>query len=214
MGLAPRIVVPDLERGKFLPGGTADSSTVRVQHDGPIVVQEITDPIRQQDYSVVPHETYTHSLRYLLNGSSPDQNVSGSLGVPVNFQTTATTRSLVHSIDIVIVARNLISVMDYGVITGGLTNGVQIIRKVGAVETVFFTIRRMIEYSHPSIAGAFQSISLRSNATEDAIIVSIILKDPVIMQAGDSLIIRIQDNITLATAGIAYQRASVLLKEV
>ena len=177
-------------------------------------VTNITNPIRQSDYSVVPHETYTHALRYLLNAGSPDQNVSGSLAVPVSFSTTATTRSLVHSIDIVIVARNLVSVLDYGVISGGLTNGVQIIRKVGAVETVFFTIKRLVEYAHPSIAGAFQTVSIKSNATEDLIIVSIILKDPVIMQTGDELIIRIRDNLTLATSGIAYQRASVLLKEV
>lgn len=176
-------------------------------------VTSITNPIKQQDYSVVPHETYNHFLRYLLNGSSADQNVNGSV-TPVDFATVATSRSLVHSFDVVIVARNLVSIMDYGTISGGLTNGIQIIRKISGVETVFATIRKMVEYAHPSLSGAFETVSLKSNATEDVIVVSIILKDPIIIQTGDSMIMRIRDNLTEATSGIPYQRASVLLKEV
>lgn len=176
-------------------------------------VTEIITPLRHQDYSVVPHETYTHSLSYFLNAGSADQNVNGSV-TPVDFTLTATMRSLIHSIDIVMVIRNLLTVLDYGIVSGGLTNGVQIIRKIGLVETVVFTVRRLIEYAHPSIAGAYTNISLKSNATEDVLIASIVLKDPVVMQTGDSLIIRIRDNLTLATSGIAYQRGSVLLKEV
>lgn len=177
-------------------------------------ITQIVNPIRNEDYSVVPHEAYTHSLRYFLNGSSADQNISASIGSPVDFSVVATTRSMIHSIDVVMVVRNLVTVLDYGVIAGGLANGVQIIRKVGGIETVFFNIRRLIEYAHPSIAGAYTNISIKSNATEDVLIASIVLKDPVIAQTGDSLIIRIRDNLTLATSGIAYQRGSVLLKEV
>lgn len=201
----PRIGLTDLERAKYYPESTIEESTVRVRPD---------QPIANADYSVVPHETYTHSLRYLLNGSSADQNVNGSLISPISFSTVATTRSLVHSIDIVIVARNLASILDYGTVSGGLTNGIQIIRKVGSTETVFFTVRRLVEYAHPSTSGAFQTISFKSNATEDVIVISIILKDPVIMQTGDVLIMRIQDSLSEANSGIAYQRASVLLKEV
>lgn len=177
-------------------------------------VTQITNPVTNADYSVVPHETYTHSLRYFLNAGSADQNVSATIGVPVDFTVTATTRSLIHSIDIVMVIRNLLTTLDYGIVSGGLTNGVQIIRKIGLVETVIFTIRRLIEYAHPSIAGAYTNISLKSNATEDVLIASIVLKDPVVVQTGDSLIIRIRDNLTLATSGVAYQRGSVLMKEV
>jgi|SRR6478609_1667620 len=177
-------------------------------------VTQITNPVMNADYSVVPHETYNHFLRYLLNGASADQNVNGTLAVPVDFTTTATTRSLIHSFDMVIVARNMGSVLDYGTLSGGLTNGIQIIRKVGAVETIFFTITRMVQFAHPSTSGAFQTIALKANATEDLIIVSVILKDPILMQTGNSLIIRIRDNLTEATSGIAYQRATVLLKEV
>lgn len=230
----PRIGLTDLERAKYYPESTIEESTVRVRPDQPIevstvgnvinienlesvdlvdVVTEIATPLTHQDYSVVPHETYSHYLRYLLNGSSSDQNVDGSV-TPVDFATTAATRSLIASFDIVIVARNLGSVLDYGIISGGLTNGLQIIKKVGVTETVFFNIRRLVEFAHPSTSGSYQAISLKSNATEDLIIVSIILKDPVIMQTGDQLIMRVRDNLTEVTSGIAYQRATVLLKEV
>lgn len=177
-------------------------------------VTEITNPIRHADFSVVPHETYNHFLRYLTNAGSPDQNVNGSLAVPVNFTAAFTTRSLIHSVDLIIVARNMTTVLDYGTIAGGLTNGIQIIRKVGAVETVFFTIKRIVEFGHPSMSGAFQTIKLSGNLTEEILVASIYLNDPIIMQPGDSLIVRIRDNITEAAAGIGYQRSSILLKEV
>jgi hypothetical protein len=189
----------DLERGKYLPGGTNAFSTVRVQPTGT---------------SVIPLETgLNYSLKYFRSGGLPagsrEQNVVGSLGVPVDFSIPFVTRTMLRRLDIVLVSNNDITLMDYGAISGGLANGVQFIRKSpSAVETVIFTFQRLIEFGH-FVDAQINSIEITENPTENTWIGSVTFDPMWDFAAGSSLITRIRDDLSLIT----YQRTSVLILE-
>lgn len=193
-----RIAIPDLERGKFLPGGTYVSSTVRVQPTGA---------------AITPVETgLNYAFKYFRQGGSPtgsrSQNINGSL-TPVDFSVPFAVRTLVRRIDIVIVSANDVSLRDYGMISGGLTNGVQLLRKsAAAVETEIFNFQRFIELGH-YVDGQINSIEITENPTENIFIGSVTLDPMWDMEAGSSMITRIRDDLT----PILYQRTSVLLLE-
>lgn len=189
----------DLERGKYLPGGNNLSSTVRVQPIGS---------------SITPVENgLNYQFKYFRIGGSPsgsrEQNVVGSLGIPVDFSIPFAVRTLLRRLDIVIVSNNDITLLDYGAISGGLTNGVQFIRKSAlAVETVIFNFQKYIEYGH-YVDGQINNVSFVQNPTENIWIGSVTLDPMWDFPAGSSLITRIRDDLSL----IAYHRTSVLLLE-
>lgn len=189
----------DLERGKYLPGGTNLSSTVRVQPTGS---------------SITPVETgLNYQFKYFRIGGTPsgsrEQNVVGSLAVPVDFTVPFTVRTLLRRLDIVIVSNNDITLLDYGAVSGGLTNGVQFIRKSSAaVETVVFNFQKYIEYGH-YVDGQINNVEFVQNPTENIWIGSVTLEPMWDFPAGSSLITRIRDDLSL----IAYHRTSVLLLE-
>lgn len=185
----------DLERGKYLPGGSNVSSTVRVQPNA---------------YSVVPVESYRYEIRYALNGSSRDQLVNGSV-TPVDFSIDFAARSLVEHIDFSIVALNATSILNYGTISGGLTNGIELLTKRSGIELPFFTIKTLMDLNHVSSVSV-QAKKLQGNNNEEVFNSSLQFLNPAIFQAGDQIIIRIRDNLT--AAGLSYQRASVIMKEV
>lgn len=185
----------DLERGKYFPGGTESLSTVRVQSPA---------------FSVVPYESYRYEVRYLVNGSSKDQTVNGS-ATPVDFVINFTARSLVEHIDFSVVAINPASILDYGTIVGGLTNGIELRTKRDGTEVLFFTIKTFMDLNHVS-STSVQAKRLSGNANEEVLNSSLQFLNPAIFLAGDQIIIRIRDNLT--AAGLTYQRASVIMKEV
>ncbi len=184
----------DLERGKYLPGGTNESSTVRMS------------PVA---YSVIPAETYRYEIRYALNGSSKDQNVNGFV-MPVDFVIDFPNRALVEHIDFSIVAVNPTSILNYGTISGGLTNGIEIRTKRDGTEILFFTIKTFMDLNHVS-STAVTAKKITGNVNEEVFNSSLQFLNPAIFQAGDQIIFRIRDNLT--AAGLTYQRASVIMKE-
>jgi hypothetical protein len=195
----PKYGITDLERAKYLPGATSASSTVRVQPTGS---------------SITPVESgLNYSFKYFRSGGLPagsrEQNVSGSLGTPVDFSVPFAVRTLLRRLDVVIVSNNDITLMDYGAIPGGLTNGVQFIRKsAAAVETEIFNFQRLIEFGH-YVDGQINSIEITENPTENTWIGSVTLDPMWDFPAGSSLITRIRDNLTI----FPYHRTSVLLLE-
>jgi hypothetical protein len=194
-----RIPITDLEVGKFLPGGNYASSTVRVQPTG---------------YSVLPIQTgLNYALKYFRVGGLPagsrEQNILGSLGTPVDFSIPFATRTMLKRLDIIMVTNNDITLMDYGPISGGLTNGTQFIRKSpSAVETEIFNFQRIIEYGH-FVDAQINSIEITENPTENTWIGSVTFDPMWDFAAGSSLITRVRDDLTL----IAYHRTSVLVLE-
>lgn len=194
-----RIPLPDLEIGKFLPGGNAASSTVRVQPTGT---------------SIKPVESgLNYQFKYFRSGGLPagsrEQNVVGTLAVPVDFSVPFAVRTLLRRLDIVMVSNNDVTTLDYGAISGGLANGVQFIRKTAAaVETVIFTFQKYIELGH-YVDGQINNVSFLQNPTENIWIGSITLDPMWDFAAGTSLITRIRDDLTL----MSYHRTSVLLLE-
>ncbi len=193
-----RTAIPDLERGKFLPGGTYQLSTVRVQPIGS---------------AVTPVESgLNYVFKYFRAGGtisgSREQNINGSV-TPQDFSIPIAVRTLMRRLDIVIVSSNDISLMDYGMISGGLSNGVQFIRKSPTnVETVIFNFQRYIEFGHFT-DGQINSVEITENPTENIWIASVTFDHMWDLPAGSSLITRVRDDLT----PIDYQRTSVVLLE-
>lgn len=185
----------DLERGKYLPGGSNVSSTVRVQ------------PTAE---SVVPVERYRYEVRYAENAGSKDQLVNGSV-TPVDFVINFPNRTLLDHLDFSVVAINTTSILNYGTISGGLTNGIQLLTKRGGTEVLFFTIKSFMDLNHVSTV-AVTAKKISGNVNEEVFNSSLQFIDPAIFEAGDQIIIRIRDNLT--AAGLTYQRMSVIMKEV
>lgn len=184
----------DLERGKYMPGGTELLSTVRVS------------PIAR---SIIPVETYGYQLKYFeTDGGSRDQNIDGSV-TPVEFKVIPTVRTLVHTVTLTSLAVNVQSWVDYGSISNGLTNGVYFYTKVGLVEFPFFNVKRWVEYTHATTAGAV-SLDLKGNTTEDIVSATMHFDEPLIILPGKEIRIRVRDNLS----GIRYQTATAILSEV
>lgn len=185
----------DLERGKYLPGGSNVSSTVRVQPTGK---------------SVVPVESYRYEVRYAENSGSKDQLVNGSV-TPVDFIINFPNQTILDHMDFSVVANTPASILDYGTISGGLTNGIQILQKMEGTEFLFFTIKTFMDLFHVStVVDATRKIT--GNENEEVFNASLQLIDSAIYEAGDQIIIRIRDNLT--AAGLTYQRMSVIMREV
>lgn len=205
----PSYGLTDLERGKYLPGGTNVSSTVRVSQSGPIpgITGTVTNsPI---DFSVIPKETYNYKIRYFeTDGGSRDQNVNGSV-TPVEFKIIPTVRTLVRAFTVTSCAVNVQSITDYGNIINGLTNGVYFYSLVGSTESELINIKRWVEYTHATTGGSI-NLSLKGNATEDTLSATLILTNPLVINVGKEMRIRIRDNLS----GIKYQTATAILSEV
>jgi hypothetical protein len=183
----------DLERGKYLPGGTNVSSTVRVQ---------------PSTYPTQPLESYVYQVEYLkTSGNAIDQNVNGSV-TPVDFVFSWPTTVFVKQLTFSVVGLNMASIMDYFNLAGGLTNGVQFISKAGAIERPIFNVKRSIELSHASTQGIINNY-IQGNASEDIFIADMVFPFESQMGAGKEIIIRIRDNLTT----IRYQRATVIFRE-
>ena len=177
----PKYGLTDLERGKYLPGGTELLSTVRVSPIG---------------FSVIPVETYRYEVRYALNGASKDQTVNGSV-TPVDFVINFPNRSLVEHIDFSIVAINPTSILNYGTVSGGLTNGIELITKRGGSEVLFFTIKTFMDLNHVS-STSVSAKKISGNVNEEVFNSSLQFLNPAIFEAGYQIIIRIRDNLTAA----------------
>lgn len=184
----------DLERGKYLPGGTELLSTVR------------TSPI---SYSVLPVESYRYQIRYFqTDGGATAMNINGSV-TPVEFKFVPTTRSLVYTFTITSVAVNVQTITDYGNISGGIANGVYFYSYDGVTEIPFFNVRRWVEFTHATTAGS-TTLNLNGNNTEDTMSATMLFKDPIVIEPGREIRVRIRDNLT----GIKYQTATFILSEV
>jgi len=109
----------------------------------------------------------------------------------------------------VLVSNNDITLTDYGPIPGGLTNGIQFIRKSAAlVETEIFNFQKLIEFGH-FVDAQINSIEITENPTENIWIGSVTLDPLWDFPAGSSLITRIRDDLTI----FPYHRTSILCVE-
>jgi hypothetical protein len=132
---------------------------------------------------------------YLLNGASQDMNVDGS-DTPVDFVHTCTgltrctwQRSFIDLQD----GNTNFNPEDFGAITGGLTNGVEIIVVKDGVETLMETWKTnmdismtMYNFDSPYRAGAYIG---RWTITSD-------IGSPITLFQGDQVILRVNDNLT------------------
>jgi hypothetical protein len=183
----------DLERGKYLPGGTNVSSTVRVQ---------------PSTYATQPLENYVYQVEYLkTSGNAIDQNVNGSV-TPVDFVFSWPTQVFVKQLTFSVVGLNMASIMDYFNLAGGLTNGILFLSKAGLVERQIFNVKRSIELSHASTQGIINNY-IQGNASEDIFIADMVFPFESIAGAGREIVIRIRDNLTT----LRYQRATVIFRE-
>lgn len=184
----------DLERGKYLPGGTNVSSTVRVQTAA---------------MPTIPLESYQYQIEYLkTSGNAIDQNVNGSV-TPVDFIFSWPTPVYVKQLTFSVVGLNMASIMDYFNLAGGLTNGVQFISKSGVTERPIFNVKKTIELSHASTQGIINNY-IQGNASEDIFIADMVFPFESQLGGSNQIIIRIRDNLT----SIRYQRATVIFREI
>lgn len=178
----------------------------------PVPVRIIDEPVDVVAVvSAIPYESYIHKLTFFLNASlSSDQLVNGSV-TPVDFKVDFTKKSLVDHCDFTMLSRAATTLMDFGTITNGLTNGLQFIKKsAAAVETILFTIKRGIEWMHAA-EGNVSLIQFKN--AEEILSIAMQFSDPFVMNIGESLIIRIRDNLLTANSGVHYQRMTALYRE-
>lgn len=184
----------DLERGKYLPGGTNVSSTVRVQQTG---------------YPTRPVENYLYQVEYLKTSSNViDQDVDGSV-TPVDYLFSWPTQVYVNQLTVCVVGLNMASVMDYFNIAGGLTNGILLYAMEGAFERPIFTIKRTIELSHASTQG-ISTNQIQGNTSEDIFIANMVFPYDSVMGGTRKLGMRVRDNLS----SLRYQRSSVIFREI
>jgi hypothetical protein len=199
----------DLERGKYLPGGTNVSSTVRVSQSGPIPGIASTVATSPVNYSVIPKELFNYKIKYFeTGGGNRNQNIDGSV-TPVEFKIIPTVRTLIKVFTVTSTAVNVQSITDYGNISGGLTNGIYFYSTVGAIETELINIKRWVEFTHATSVGSL-NLSLKGNATEDTMSATLVLEAPLLIEPGKELRIRVRDNLS----GIKYQTATAVISEV
>ena len=183
----------------------------------PINVQGALDPqqpviIQPDSYSVIPVEAFGYRTMYLRNplDDSESQLVDGSV-TPVEFLSNpATVRTLVWRATTIVTSINSNSILDYGNIVGGLTNGVDIfVRRPGPIDSNFFNIKRFIEYDHISNIQV-GSIRVSGNTSETTFSAKLSFLNPLVLDIGSSLGVRINDNLT----GLLYQSATLLFSEI
>lgn len=186
----------DLERGKYLPDGNNQYSVVRVA--------QVLDTGGFPGDTTSPNYVWQY---FQTSGGSREQNIDGSV-TPVDFEITFATKTYVKRIDFVACSVNIVSTLDYGSIAGGLPNGIQMIKKVGATETVLFNCQRWIEYGH-FVDDQLGQIEHQENPTEDIVIASCTFVPLWRFEAGTKLITRIRDNLSI----LRYHRTSILAVE-
>lgn len=186
----------DLERGKYLPDGTNEYSVVRVA--------QVLDTGGFPGDTSSPNYVWSY---FRTAGNSREQNIDGSV-TPVDFEITFAVNTYLKRIDFVCSSVNIVSMLDYGSISGGLTNGVQMIKKVGATETVLFNVQRWIEYGH-FVDDQLGQIEHQENPTEDLVVASCNFNPLWKFEAGTKLITRIRDNLSI----LRYHRTSILAVE-
>lgn len=174
----------DLERGKYLPNGTNDYSVVRVA--------QVLDTGGFPGDTTSPNYVWKY---FLTTGNSKDQNIDGSV-TPIDFEITFAVNTYLRRIDFVCSATNIISILDYASISGGLTNGIQLIKKVGNVETVLFNIKRWVDYGHFSDTEVMEN-EHQENPTEDTLKASCFFNPLWKFDAGTKLITRIRDDLRI-----------------
>jgi len=152
---------------------------------------------------------FNYRFRYFRNTlDQVDQNIDGSI-LPVDFTIEVEKKSYVRRIDFVACSVNIISLLDYGLISGGLPLGVQLIRQDELEpEQVLLNVQRFIEYGH-LVDGQISQIKIMENPTENILIASVTF-DPIMpMLPGTKLITRIRDDLH----NLRYHRTSILLLE-
>lgn len=149
--------------------------------------------------SSVPASNIIYKCVRLLNGSSESLAVNGSV-TPVNFDFTPASGETwyIETIGFFLQDNGTTSPTNFGSISGGLTNGVDVIIKSKGVEYTFTNLKTNIDlamcfrdnYFVPGTAGLFE--------TNDIAISETILRNPVVLQnsTSDFIRFRIQDNLT------------------
>lgn len=200
----------DLERAKYTADSTSDQSTVRVQVTSqPIDVNVANQPvnIRRSLETVEPFRT---RFVYMTNpvGGSREQNIVGSLGAPVNFEYTFTGTVYLRRLDFVIASTNIITYLDYGLVSGGLANGVLMGYHDGTSEFSIFNAQRWIDFSH-FVDDQIGHVEITENPSEDFLIASFTLNYLWKFTAGQKLFTRIRDDLS----GLRYHRTSLVFLE-
>lgn len=216
----------DLERAKYTEDSTVDASTVRVSINGstpipiegtvPVDVQNAPHVV-QDTYPILPDKAIAHRIHYFTDGGSPDQHLAiGTLAAPVVFRFTATKRSVIDRIDLGIVFAfpdsSAVSIMDYGTLLGGLTNGIQFVSNKSGTEEVIFTIQRMVHWTHFTRTGMNLPIDVKGQNSEQFFQVSLNLRNIFYIDPGQYIAFKIRDS--MLGIGLIYQRASVLVEEI
>lgn len=185
----------DLERGKYLPGGNNTFSVVRTA--------KVLDSGGFPDGS-----SFNYVWKYFeAVGGVINQNVNGSVN-PVDYEIPFATETYLRRLDVVCSSVNIISNIDYGSISGGLTNGVQLLRSDGVTETQIFNARRWIEFGH-FVDDQLGQIEHQENPTEDVVIASCTFEPIWRFAPGSKLITRIRDDLSI----LRYHRTSILALE-
>jgi len=191
----PKQGLTDLERGKYLPDGDHEYSVVRVAK----TLESGGNP---------GGENFAYRWRYFeASGGVQNQNVNGSV-TPVDYEITFPSDAFLRRLDIVCVATNIISTLDYGSISGGLPNGLLILRSDGLTETTLFNAKRWVEYGH-FVDDQLGQIEHQENPTEDVVIASCTFEPVWKFAAGTKLITRVRDDLSI----LRYHRTSVLTVE-
>ena len=152
---------------------------------------------------------FNYRFEYFKNSiGQSDQNIDGS-ALPVDFYFDVQKKSYVRRIDFVIASTNIISTLDYGLISGGLMNGVDVIRSdPSQPESLIFNVKRFIEFGH-FVDGQISQVHFMENPTENILIASVTLEPIMPLNEGTRFITRIRDNLS----GLRYHRTSLLLLE-
>lgn len=181
-----RVPLQDLERGKFTDDSTKTFASVRVRDDHHL------EPF---------HEFLVES------GGSKDQTINGSV-TPVDFEYTFSEGAILTTITLIMSEKNIGSLLDYGSIAGGLTNGIRISHvDPDGTESVYGSIKRNVDFGHLGLTGQ-SVVSLVGNTNEDVFAMDLRFSDGFILEAGSIVRIRIQDDLTT----IDYQEASIVFR--
>lgn len=145
----------------------------------------------------------TSQIFFLLNGTSKDMNVNGSI-TPVNFNFTPTSGSYyVEKIIIFIADTGTQSFDNFGAIAGPLTNGLLIKTKSNGAENDFINLKNntdiaMSFHEHAVLLAAISTGFLNSN---DFFMGSISFNNPITLKSstGDFLRATVRDDLTALT---------------
>lgn len=200
-----------------VPHVEVDNTVAATIENIPHVVVDSIPHVIQDTYPILPDKAIAHRIYYFTDGTSPDQHLAmGTLASPRVFRFTATKRSVIDRIDLGIVFSfadaSAVSIMDYGTLLGGLTNGIQFVSNRSGTEEVIFTIQRMVHWTHFTRTGMNLPIDVKGQNSEQFFQVSLNLRNIFYIDPGQYIAFKIRDS--MLGIGLIYQRASVLVEEI